>query len=356
MRLALAWSAILLCVPAAAQSPELEAYIAGYAEAHDFNGTILVEKQGRISYEKSFGKGNFEFQVPATPRTRYRIASITKAFTAVLILQLQEAGKLDLQQTIGHYLPDYRGEAASRVTLHQLLNHTSGIENFDQVKSLEQALTGGLPTYQFPYTVDQLLQKFCSGKLVHVPGEVFDYNNADYLILGKIIEKMQGKPFARVLGEAILAPLGMADTGMLQQRDIVAGLADSYFYREDSKAFSPDLPAYPENWYASGSMYSTARDLLKFSNALFAGRLISARSLALMTRPGLDDYGYGVWSYDRKIGDRKYHVIKRPGRIMGTQTQLYRLADQDITVILLSNASRADTDELVAEIGKRMLR
>ncbi len=356
LRLVLVSLAIPLSVPAAAQSTELEAYIADYARAHDFNGTILIEKHGRISYERSFGKANLEFQVPATPRTRYRIASITKVFTAVLVLQLHETGKLELQRTIAHYLPDYRGEAAKQVTLHQLLNHTSGIENFDQVKSLEQALTGGIPTYQSPYTVDQLLQKYCGGKLVHVPGEVFEYNNADYIILGKIIEKLHGEPFAEVLKKAILAPLGMNDTGMLRQSDIVAGLADSYLYREDLRAFSPDLPAYPENWYAAGAMYSTARDLLEFSGALFANRLISAHSLASMTRSGLDDYGYGVWSYDQKIGGRKYHVIKRPGRIMGTQTQLYRLTDQDITVILLSNAGRADTDEFVAEIGERMVR
>jgi CubicO group peptidase (beta-lactamase class C family) len=143
---------------------------------------------------------------------------------------------------------------------------------------------------------------------------------------------------------------------MMHQRAIVAGLADSYFIRDDLKALVNDLPVYPENWYAAGAMYSTAEDLLKFATALFGGRLLKRETLALMVKPGLDDYGYGVWAYEIRVGDRKYRVVKRPGRIMGAQTQLYHFLDQDVTVIILSNAGTTDLDEFVAEIGKRLVR
>jgi CubicO group peptidase (beta-lactamase class C family) len=112
---------------------------------------------------------------------------------------------------------------------------------------------------------------------------------------------------------------------------------------------------YPENWYAAGAMYSTVHDLQKFSNALFGGKLVSKESLALMITPGLDDYGYGVWSYERKIDGRPHRVVKRPGRIMGAQGQLYHLVDDGVTVVILSNIGNTDLDELVAAIAKKAL-
>lgn len=342
-----------LAQPQAPDSPDR--FIAAYAAEHGFNGTILIQEKGKVSFARSFGLANIPFKVPNSNQTKYKIASITKAFTAVLILQLHEQGKIDLHKTIGTYLPDYAGEGRDNVTVHQLLNHTSGISNFDTVQDMETALQSGIPTYQTPYTSNQLLAKFCSGKLVNAPGQVFDYNNADYIILGKIIERLYGSPYEQVLKEKILQPLKLENTGMLQQSQILDGLADTYFFRDDLKALANDLPVYPENWYAAGAMYSTVNDVLAFSNALFRGRLLKEETLALMVKPGLDDYGYGVWSYETKINGEKHRVVKRPGQIMGAQTQLYHFLDKDVTVILLSNAGTTDLDEFVAEIGKRVV-
>ncbi|HZN98618.1 MAG TPA: serine hydrolase domain-containing protein, partial [Gemmatimonadales bacterium] len=187
-------------------------------------------------------------------------------------------------------------------------------------------------------------------------GEKFSYNNADYIVLGKIIEQLTGKTFEEVLKEKILGPLGMLETGMMHQSAIVARLADAYFMRDDLKVLVHDLPVYPENWYAAGAMYSTTEDLLKFAIALFGGRLLKRETLALMVKPGLDEYGYGVWAYETTVGNRTYRVVKRPGRIMGAQAQLFHFLDQDVTVIILSNAGTTDLDEFVAEIGKRLVR
>jgi len=333
--------------------PAVDSFVAAYAKEHHFNGTILVQKEGQILFTKSFGLADIPFEVPNTRQTKYRIASITKLFTSALILQLHEEGKIDLGKPIGTYLPDYTGEGAGRVTIHQLLNHTSGLPNFDTVKDMETALKSGIPVYQTPYTSDQLLTRFCSGKLVNPPGTVFDYNNADYIVLGKIIERLDGKPYEQALADRILRPLKMKDTGMLHQGDILKGLADTYFFRDDLKSLVHDLPVYPENWYAAGGMYSTVDDLLTFSNALFGARLLKKETIALMTKPGLDDYGYGLWSYETAIKGRKLRVVKRPGQIMVAQTQLFRLLDDDVTVIILSNTGTTDLDDFVAEIGKR---
>ena len=351
--LALLFLALLSPQDTRAQPAALDGFIATYAQEHNFSGTILVQKNGEVPFARSFGWANIPFKVPNTNQTKYKIASITKAFTSVLILQLQEQGKTDLNKTIKTYLPEYTGEGADRVTLHHLLNHTSGIANMDTVKDMETALRSGLPAYQTPYTSDQLLAKLASGKLMHPPGTVFDYNNGDYVILGKIIEKIHGKTYEQVLQDQILRPLKLSSTGLLHQSDVLDGLADTYFYRDDLKAMVHDLPVYPENWYAAGGMYSTAGDLLTFANVLFRGKLLKPETLALMVKPGLDDYGYGLWSYETNVNGKKYRVVKRPGQIMGAQTQLYRFLDADVTVIILSNTGTTDLDQFVAEIGKR---
>lgn len=347
--------ALLLPQGLLAQPAAVDSFIAAYAGEHNFNGTILIQEKGEVSYAKSFGMANIPFKVPNTIETKYRIASITKAFTSVLILQLHEEGRLDLNRTIRTYLPDYAGQGADKVTIHQLLNHTSGIENSDTVKDLETALKSGIPIYQTPFTSDQLLARFASGKLVNVPGQVFDYNNADYIVLGKIIERIHGKPYEQVLQEKILQPLKMENSGILHHSDILDRLSDTYFFRPDLKTMVNDLPMYPENWYAAGGMYSTVHDVLAFANALFGAKLLKQETLALMFKPGLDDYGYGLWSYETKINGKAHRVVKRPGSIMGAQTQLFRFLDDDVTIIILSNTGTTDLDEFVAEIGKKVV-
>ena len=342
---------LVLASFAAIASEPAGGFIETYAAGHKFNGTILIEREGKVTYLKSFGLANFAFSVPNTPQTEYRIASITKLFTSVLVLQLSEQKQIDLNATIRTYLPIYAGEGADKVTIHQLLNHTSGIYNMDQVKSIQQALDGGLPPYQFPYTSDQILAKFASGRLVSTPGTTFDYNNGDYIILGKIIEHICGKPYETVLKENILEPLHLVHTGSLHQQMIVPQLAETYFYRDDIGQLVPDLPAYPENWYAAGSLYSTVEDLRRFADALFGYKLFTRETLALMTKPGLDDYGYGLWAYETDVKGKKLRVVKRPGQIMGSQTQLYHFMDLDITIVILSNTGTTDLDEFVREIG-----
>ena len=342
--------------PASAQpaGPDLAAAIDGYAREHDFNGTILVHDGGRVVYHRSFGLAERAFGVPADNATRYRIASITKLFTAALVLQLHQEGKVRLDGTIRTYLPGYPGEGGDRVTVHHLLSHTSGIENFDRVKSLQEALERGVEPYQKPHTTDALLRYCCSGRLAHEPGSAFAYNNADYVVLGKIVEQVTGRTYEEALSERILGPLGMRDTGMLRQDAIVPRLASTYFRRDDTRTLINDLPVYMENWYAAGAMYSTATDLLAFAGALFGGTLLKPESLGRMLQPGMDDYGYGLWSYSFAHGGRRHRVAKRPGSIMGANTVLYRLLDRNATVILLGNTNLADLDELAQRIGEML--
>jgi len=338
------------------QPSTLDSFIDSFTLKNNFNGTILVQQASGKKYQKSFGLANFQFKVPNTIETKYKIASITKLFTSVLIMQLAEKGAIDLNKTIDNYLPDYKGEGAGKVTIHQLLNHTSGMANIDTVKSMESALRSGIPLYQKPRTTDELLSDYCSDKLVNIPGKVFDYNNADYIVLGKVIEKITGKTYEQVVNENILQFLKMKNTGLLYQKDIINNLADTYFFRDDLQKLVPDLPVYIENWYAAGSMYSTVNDLLLFSNALFGHQLLKEASLAQMFTSGLDEYGYGVWVYeDYKIKDKVFRIVKRPGRIMGAQSMLFHILGDGSTIIILSNTGTTSLDDFAAEIAKQII-
>jgi CubicO group peptidase (beta-lactamase class C family) len=339
------------------QSPGVSSFIDSVARKDNFNGTIIIANKSGTDYQKSYGLANFPFKVPNRIDTKYKIASITKLFTSVLIMQFFEQGKLDVSKHIIDYLPDYKGDAADKVTIHQLLNHTSGMANIDTVKSIESALKNGLPLYQKPHSTDDLLNNYCSDKLVNTPGKVFDYNNADYIVLGKIIEKICGKPYEQVVTERILQPLNMKSSGLVYQQNIITGLADTYFFREDLKKLVPDLPVYMENWYAAGAMYSTVSDLLLFSNALFGRKLLKQETLNKMFVSGLDEYGYGVWVYeDYKIKDKKFTIVKRPGQIMGAHSMLFHILEEGVTIIILSNTGNMSLDDFAARIARRVIR
>jgi len=341
-----------------AQSSKADTFIDGFIKKNNFNGTILIEQNSKTIYKKSFGFANLSFKAPNTTDTKYKVASITKAFTSVLILQLVEQGKIDLEKTIITYLPAYKGAGGNRVTVKQLLNMTSGMRNFDENgASLDSVLRNGIPQYQLPFTSDQLLTKFCSDPLVKEPGKEFDYNNADFIILGKIVEKISGKSYEQNLQEKILQPLQMANSGLLSQDRIIDKLANTYFYRDDIKALVNDLPVYMENWYAAGAMYSTADDILKFSNALFNGKLLKQETLNQMFTSGLGEYGFGVWVYLKyEINHKMFTIVKRPGSIMGAQAMLFHILEDGSTIIILSNTGTVSLDDFASEIAKQIIK
>jgi len=341
---------------AQAQSDAVRVRAVVAAQAPEFSGTIFVAKNGATIVQESFGMANRQFDVPNTTSTRYRIASVTKLFTASLVLQLHDEGKVDLQKTVESYLPACGGEVGSSANVEQLLNHTSGMADIVAVKSKQDGVRNGIPLYQMPQSVDSIVAKYCSAPLAHRPGTSFFYNNGDYIVLGKIIEQVEGEAFGAVLKRRILAPLGMRDSGMLYQHEIVPRLASAYFTRDDgARQLSNDLPVYDENWYAAGAMYSTTTDLSIFADALFGGRLLKPATLKRLMTPGRDGYGFGAWIYRDDIAGAKYTSVMRPGQIMGTNTVLYRVVEPRLTIILLSNTDRSNVDALASQISKTLI-
>jgi D-alanyl-D-alanine carboxypeptidase len=336
---------------AMAQPSSLEAMI----ESSGFSGTALITRNGETLLFRGFGEAERGFQVPCARDTRYRIASITKLFTATMVLQLVAEKKLDLDRTIGAYLPQYGGPAKDQSTVRQLLHHTSGIENFDKgMTSFADAERTGMPAYQMPHSSDDLLRLFASGPLVHTPGSAFDYNNADFVILGKILEAIEGRAFDQTLQKRIVEPLKLQSTGLFGALVIQPKLAATY-YADKGRPLGNDLPVFLENWYAAGGMTSTASDLLTFSRALFERRLVPAALLEAMLTPGLDQYGFGLWIATLDVNGRKRLFAQRPGQIMGANTLLLQFLDDSLNIILLGNTNLTDTDHLGFGLAKAVL-
>jgi len=349
--------ALLLTLTAAAPpaaAPALSTFVERDARQRGLSGIVLIRRDGGKTILRSFGLADRAFAVPVRSDTRFRVASITKLFTATMVMMLAEEGKLALDQPVKRYLPNLQG-GAREVTVRQLLNHTSGIAQYDRVASLEQALTEGVPNYQRPMTADAMLRACCAGPLVAKPGSQFDYNNADYLLLGRIIERLDERPFETALKERVLRPLDLRDSGIARHAEIIERLAPTYFLRPDTKRWMNDLPMYFENSDAAGAMYSTPQDVARFAEALFGERLLKAASLQQMLVPGRDDYGFGLWSYSFKRGGRSRRVAKRPGSIMGANAVLYRLLDERVTIIILANSNQADLDDFAQRIAEKVV-
>ena len=302
-----------------------------YYDYGQFNGSILVAEKGKVIYKKGFGMANMEWAIPNQPDTKFRIGSVTKQFTATLVLQLVEEGKIKLDGKLSDYLPDYRKDTGGKITIHQLLNHTSGIQSYTSRPDFFAEVSRN------PYSVVDFVKKFASGDLEFEPGSKYSYNNSGYFLLGAIIEKVTGKSYETVLKERILEPLEMTNTGYDHHAPILQKRASGYEKTPagyvNAAYLDMSLP------YAAGSIYSTVEDLYKWEQSLYENKIISAESKKLMFTPGLSNYGYGFIIADRPIGktDQKTKVIQHGGGINGFNSLLTRLVDKQQTIILLDN-------------------
>jgi CubicO group peptidase (beta-lactamase class C family) len=310
-----------------------------------FNGTVLVAENGKVIYKKGFGKANMEWNIPNTPDTRFRLGSITKQFTATLILQLVEQGKIKLDGKITDYLPDYRKDVGEKVSIHQLLNHTSGIPSYTSMPNFETEASRN------PYKVADFVKKYASGELEFEPGSKFSYNNSGYFLLGAIIEKVTGQTYEQVLKDKILDPLGMKNTGYDHHGTILEKRASGYEKTGDgyrnASYLDMSLP------YAAGSLYSTVEDLYLWDQALYTDRVLSAQSKDLMYKPHLDDYAYGWQIAKAKLGTgtETAAAIKHGGGINGFNTMIVRYPAQKNLIVLLDNTSQGrNLDQVEREL------
>jgi teichoic acid D-alanine hydrolase len=325
------------------QTNKFQAIVERYNKEKNFNGTVLVATNGKIDFLTSVGICDRELNVKLTPQSKFKIASMTKAFTAVLIMKLYQDRKIDLNQTIGTYFPTYKGEAKDKVTLHQLLTYSSGIENL--------AEPIGMQSYQLKLTLDEYIDKYCSGKLISSPGEKSSYSNTEYIILHKIIENVSTKKYEDFLDEIILKPLKMDNTGALNSNKIINSLVSSYTFETEKKIFLKDDPYYIENFFAAGNMYSTVEDLLIFNNSVFGNKILSATTTTKMLEinENLGYTAYGFWG-STGWGTFNEKFYYRTGGILGSCSNWINTLDKKKTIIIMSNTDATNLYEMSEEI------
>jgi len=187
-----------------------------------FNGSALVAENGKVVYKGAFGAANMEWNIPNTPDTKFRLGSITKQFTATIVMQLVEQGKIKLDAKLSDYLPEYRKDTGEKVTIHHLLTHTSGIPSYTSQPGFFENVSRN------PYKVDDFVKKYASGDLEFEPSSKYSYNNSGYFLLGAIIERVTGKPYEQVLKQSIFDPLGMKNTGYDHPTTIISKRASGY--------------------------------------------------------------------------------------------------------------------------------
>ena len=309
----------------------------------EFSGVVLAADTDRIIYKGAVGQANRQWNIANEISTKFRICSVTKQFTAMLVMQLVEAGKINLDSTVADYLPEFRKDTASKVKIRSLLLSASGLPVLpDEFYVNEEAKITN---------ANLVASKYLQGDLIFESGAKFNYNNADFIILGAIIEKISAKSYEANLHEKILQPLGMKNSGLLKKENIVANLANGYLFK-DGKFFNEGFIQI-ENFGAAGAMYSTAEDLLLWDKALMSNKLLSKKLTDEMFTPSpqLGFVALGSWSYKLKLGGAEKTIVERQGYINGFCALNLIVPEDKLALVFLSNTETQMLFRTYASMG-----
>ncbi len=336
------FASLCFCALAAAQSQvtpqRLEEQAQAYFRIGEFSGTVLVARDGRTLLSKGYGLASHEWDIPNTPQTKFRLGSITKQFTAMAVLLLEQQGKLKVADPVCKYVESCPA-AWQPITLHHLLTHTSGIPNFTSFPDYKQ-------TMMLPSPPPETLKRFIGKPLDFEPGSKHSYSNSGYVLLGFIIEKASGESYTAFVTKYIFTPLGMSDTGYDNTSDVLERRASGYERQGSILINAPYLEMTIP--HAAGSLYSTTLDLLTWDAALSNRRLLNEENYKRYFTPVLSGYAYG-WIVAQRDG---VEVVSHGGGINGFATTILRVPAQRLLVVALSN----ETPSQVGKLGQDLLK
>ncbi len=319
--------ALLLLPFALTAQKKYAALLDNYAQAEykvkEFNGSVLVMQKGNVIYKKAFGMADREWNISNTANTKYRIGSVTKQFTAACILLLEEQGKLSVDDHLSKYIPDYpKGDS---ITIHMLLNHTSGIKNYTDLPEF-------WPKAILPLSTDSMIALFKNKPLDFSPGTKWNYSNSGFFLLGVIVEKASGKKFTAFLEENIIQKAGLKNTGMDRLDSVLAFRAKGYDKNRQG-VWQQAMYISMEGPYSAGAMVSTVEDLYLWTKALHNNQVLTAASTQKMMTPYMNSYGYGIGIDSLKTHKRVSHN----GGIPGFASYLAYYPADDLCVAIISN-------------------
>jgi CubicO group peptidase (beta-lactamase class C family) len=308
-----------------------------YVDKKAFTGSVLVAQGSEVLFNKAYGSANLEWAVPNTPATKFRLASVTKQFTAACVLLLEERGRLNLDHVLKNYLSDLP-EAWDGITIRHLLTHTSGIPNY--VKHPEYA---ALAPFSTP--AEKLIAIVRDDPLDFMPGEKWSYSDSGYILIGCLIEKVSEEKYETFLSENILKPLGMHDSGYRPNEAILPQSASGYVVHQGQ--FWNAGIIHTSGLFSASGLHGTTGDLLLWQNGLYGGKVLSAASLEEMTMPGKANYGLGVWVHS-PAGKK---VIEHGGGTPGFNSVLSYYPEKKLTVAVLANLSGLAGYEISKQLG-----
>lgn len=342
------WTTLLVSINLKAQTSgedptkiasKIDAYLNSAVAAWKFNGVALVAKDGKIVLHKAYGWRDVATKKYNDTSTRFPILSITKSFTAMVILKLQEEGKLSLNDKLSKHFSDFPN--GDKITIEHLLNHTSGLYNYtDDIGEEDSALVN------HPVMKKRILDLIYKKPAVQAPGEDFDYNNSGYYLAGIIIEKVTGKPYEQNVRELIFEPLNMKNSGFdfnNLKKDMRAtgyqflnpGVQKPYTYLDSTVGFS------------AGAIYSTTGDMYKWTYAIAQKSILSPKSWDIAFTPEAGDYGIGF----RRNNFFGNGYIKHSGGYPGFVSEFVYYPQKDITIILLKNSGTYGEDVWPVTMG-----
>jgi CubicO group peptidase (beta-lactamase class C family) len=313
----------------------IDAIFKDYLQSDFFGAAVIIAQDGKLEYQKCFGLANIQHHVPVTIKTKFRIGSITKQFTASAIFKLQEQGLLNVNDCLSKYIPDY--PSGDQITIYKLLTQTSGIPDYTQKD-------GFWLRSKIPISPDSLIKQFKYDNLEFTPGTNWQYSNANYFLLGYIIEKASGKKYEEYLKENFFIPLKMQNTGVHDFYEIHYNEASGYEYGQ-GKIFNAEI-RHGSHYGGAGSLYSTAEDLFIWNEAVFNGKVLSKSNFDIAMIPVKwgdgqeitdDGFKYGCgWGMMQQNG---HELVAHGGGFNGFDCWVSRYPQYNLTIIVLTNCS-----------------
>jgi len=306
---------------------EMDAFLQAHLATGRFMGAVLVARGDEVLHRAGYGMANLELDVPMTPESVLRIGSVTKQFTAAAILQLQDQGLLDVHDPVSRHLPDY--PHGDEITIHQLLNHTSGTHDFENIPE-SQAL------FRQPTDLDTLIATFSDLPLDFPPGSQYSYSSSGYVVLTAILEQLTGQRYDDYMAEHFFVPLGMTSTGYDDPLAVVPHRAAGYTFDgtayHNAEYLDMSIPS------GAGALISTVLDLYRWDRALYTGGLLSAESERAYFTPSVSvgagyGYAYGWGTHD--IG--QHRLIVHSGGIHGFSAYVIRDPSEQLYIAVLTN-------------------
>ena len=315
-------------------------YGADWGPAFEFHGAIVVSRGDRLVSAQAFGWADADNTVPNTVRTRFRLGLLTEQFTAAAVLQLRDQGKLALTDPVHRFIPNYPDDVD--ITIGQLLDHTSGIPNYTAQPYFHTWKNEA-------HTPDQLIARFSKLPLEFEPGTDFSPSNANYYLLGAVVERVSGLSYGEYVKRHVFAPAGMQQStfgDVYEHPELGEQQAHGRVWNDEEMLDPPD-PIHMSVFGGAGGLVSSPIDLVKWNAALYGGKVVSPRSLDEMTRAGEHGYGYGL-AVDHGYGQTVYSF---PAAIDGFNGSMIHFEQDDTTVLVLCNTEVVPAGRVAQDVA-----